>query len=113
LTEWRFAETWSTFIEAGILGLNHRRVFKHFGLSFTKHWKNAYLQFGASYSWRRKGEKPNPFDPSDTDCQVIANKGIGDCALYRVDEGDPGFYHSYIKYRQWLLHPEIQVQFFF
>lgn len=113
LSEWRFSNSWSMFLEAGILGLNHRRVFKHVGLSVTKHWKNSYLQIGMSYSWRRKGEKPNPYDPTDPDCQVISNKGTGDCALYRVDVLDPGFYHNYIKYRQWLLHPEIQYQIFF
>jgi len=106
---------YTLFIETGCLGTNYKYPFAHVGLSINRRFRWGYIQLGASMS--RRAAPGGPKSPSDFSSTADYNSwaqsyyagGLNsDYTIWQADQ-----WIDFNLQGKTLLHPEIQVQYFF
>ncbi len=106
---------YTLFLETGCLGLNYKYPFAHVGISLNRRFSWGYIQFGASVS--RRAAPGAPKSPSDFSTTAAYNSwaqtyysggGNSDYVIWQFDQSI-----DWNLQGKTLLHPEIQVQYFF
>ncbi|MBL7716311.1 MAG: hypothetical protein JNL01_12670 [Bdellovibrionales bacterium] len=93
-------------VESGILGVNYPNPYFHTGVSVAYRWKSGYAQLGASYSMQLTRHLV-PFDPNK-DALTYSDYQVRSVFFPEV------LYVNETQIRPvGVLHPEIQLQFFF